>query len=156
MVINKKNKGGGFSVSPLTATLLLVGVAVIAIMGIFVWLRAVDIEQAQKFGVPLPEKCNEVLFSATLSSNNVILKNEGTVPIYGITLEISKDGKEVKRFLKSKEGGVDAAGEESLPAIVEDLSGKIESVVVVPVILGKTSDEIGRLYTCTNQGQALI
>jgi len=143
--------------SPLVATALLVLVAASAVFLVFYFTKSVSNDQIQKFGESAEDACNKISFVPILSGENILLNNQGTVPIYAINLEILKGGTRVVRFLRPKDGLVDVNEQDSVTASVQDLSGNIESMAVVPVILGQsTVTGTTKVYPCTSQGKALI
>ena len=153
MVKNNMKKRG---LSPLIATVLLVAIAVIALGLIFVWFNTIKTEQIQKFGIPIGEQCNKLDFKIELSSNKITIENNGEISIYGINLEINKDGDIITRFLRPQDGFIGSKESDFVTATTADLSGKIESIVAVPVILGETSSGEGKLNPCLDRAEILL
>ena len=154
MRLDRKDKRG---ISPLVATALLIIVAAAAIFLIFSWTRNVSNEAIEKFGGPVEDACSKISFTSSLSGENILIKNTGTVPIYAINLEIVKSGVRVVRFLRPKDGLIDLDEADSVTASVQDLSGSIDAMAVIPVILGKSANTgITRVYPCIGQGKTLL
>lgn len=154
MILGKKGKRG---ISPLVATALLILIAAAAVILIFYWTRTVSTEKIEKFGAPIEDSCNQVIIIPTLSGESVLINNQGTIPIYAINLEIVKDGSKIVRFLRPKEGIIDTNTTESITVSIQDISGNINSLKAVPVILGKSTDTgITKVYPCLNQSKSLI
>jgi len=143
--------------SPLMATILLVAVAIIAFAAIFMWVNTISVEKVQKFGAPAEDSCAQLSFVPTLSSNSILINNQGPITIYAIDLRIVKDGNEFTRFLRPKDGFIEGGEVDSVTASVEDLTGLIEKVDAVPIILGQgTQSQATKAYTCESQAKALI
>lgn len=150
----KTNKRG---ITPLVATIILTVVILIALISVFIWFRTLTLEELEKFGNPIENACQDISFSVSISRNKFIINNTGTVPIYGINLEIVKDGADVAKFLRPEDKIIEPAESETLTASATDVSGKIERIVLVPVILGKVKGtESEKLYTCLDQGQIVL
>lgn len=150
-------RAGHKGLSPLMATILLVAVAIIAFAAIFMWVSIVSVEKVQKFGAPAEDSCAQLSFVPTLSSNYIIINNQGPITIYAIDLRISKDGQTFTRFLRPKDGFIQGGEIDSVSASVEDLTGFVERADVVPVILGQgTQSQATKAYTCEGQAKALI
>ena len=144
-------------VSPLAATALLIGVAIVAFVLIFFWFKALSTEQIEKFGSPIQDSCQKLAFEITQTGTAIAIDNKGAVAISGINLVITREGETVTRFLRSKDGVIDAGEEDFVVATIADLSGLIERLEVVPVILGEgstTGQE--KLHTCAEQRKSLI
>ena len=154
MIFNKKDKRG---ISPLVATALLIFIAATAIFLVFSWTKNVSEEAIEKFGEPAEDACNKISFESSVLGERIMIENKGTVPIYALNLEILKSGTRVVRFLKPQDGLIDPAEEDFVTASAQDLSGSIESIAVIPIILGKSVNTgLSRIYPCTSKGRALI
>jgi len=153
MVRIKGKKG----LSPLGATVILVAVAVIIIALLFVWMKNVEKEEIEKFNLPARDICQKIGISAELSGTTISITNRGGIPIYGINIEIVRDGEITTRFLRTRDGLIESGETDSIKLTTSDLSGQIDELAVVPLILGeskKTGDK--RLHTCSNQGDKIF
>jgi len=76
--MNKKN-----AISPLVATVLLVGLSVASAALIYVWLQGFISEQTQKNNAPLERSCESLRYSSEISDDGktLTINNEGNVPI---------------------------------------------------------------------------
>jgi flagellin-like protein len=140
------NKKG---VSPVIATVLLIGMVVVLALIVFVWMQALAQETVTKFGDENIElACDDVAIDAGYSASTRMLTitNSGNVPIYKISMKISEVGRYYTE--KIEEGwqkyGLDTG--QSFTGEV-DLSGA-EEVVLIPVLLGNTEDGKKRTHTC--------
>ncbi|MFC1686133.1 archaellin/type IV pilin N-terminal domain-containing protein [Nanoarchaeota archaeon] len=148
------NKKG---LTPLAATILLVVLAIIAIGLIFVWVSTLKTEQIHKFGLPIEEQCDKISFVSLLSGNKIMVNNTGELIIYGINLEIDKDNRNINKFLRTRDGTISPNENEEVVVPVSDVSGKINKMLVTPVLLGKGSTTgLEKLHSCSNKAQNLV
>ena len=104
-----KNKKG---VSPLIATVILVGIAIVIFGIVFFWLRNLVSEQVQKFDDPIETQCQKVIFSAKAEGDNIYLNNQGNLPIVGLNVKIkTAAGKTMSEPTMTSLDGVISAGE---------------------------------------------
>jgi flagellin-like protein len=75
------NKRG---VSPVIATVLLIGIVIVIGLIIFLWLRGLTQEAVFKFDQNIELTCNDVKFSSSYSSGTLTISNTGNVAIYDI------------------------------------------------------------------------
>ena len=89
-----RNKG----LSPVIATVLLVGVVVVSGLIIFTWFRGLTQEAVTKFDQNIQLVCNDVKFEAEYSSDGTLaISNTGNVPIFGFDIkESSESGSSTK------------------------------------------------------------
>jgi flagellin-like protein len=151
----KRGKNG---VSPVIATVLLIGMVIAIALIVFLWFRGMVGETITKFeGTNIQLVCADVQFDVSLSGNSVYLSNLGNVPIYNMKVKMSGQGSyetsEIKDLLSSEEdktawgnglnqGGV-FSGNLNLPE-------GTESITLIPVLIGN-SDKGKRTYTCEDQ-----
>ncbi len=154
----RKSKVEREGLSPLMATFLLVIVAAAALSAVFFWTRTVEVERLEKFGAPIEDACLRLSFSASLSSQDILIENSGEVPIYAINMVVVRDEGEKVVFLRPKDGIIDPTEKDSVTASVLDLSGRIESITIVPIIVGESIDEFStnKLYTCVGQRRQVL
>ena len=148
---NKKRNSKG--ISPIIATVLLIGIALVAFIFILAWTRGFIKESVSKFSEPIENSCSRVSFTSTISddSQTVYINNQGNVPIYGFNVELSSLGKTSTQFIRPADGTAYAGASDSIGV---DMSGK--SVSIVPVLLGQgQSSGAAKLYPCTTQSQTL-
>ena len=147
-----KNKIDKKAISPLVATIMLVGLAIVAFIFIFTWTRGMISEQTQKFSEPIENWCGKVAFEATLDGNVVYVNNMASVPIYGMNMELSSKGGKTVKFVRSSDGIIDPAESDS---VTLDLSSA-EKIRAIPVLLGvgRNSGK-GKIYACSNSAKVL-
>ncbi|OIO43847.1 hypothetical protein AUJ64_01615 [Candidatus Pacearchaeota archaeon CG1_02_39_14] len=132
--------------SPVVATVLLVSVVIVLALIIFLWARGFLSERVQKFDSAIELSCDNVDFVAgvTPDRENLDLKNNGNVPIYGVIVkEIGRGSVEVKEVF----GSTLNVGESREIDIRELDIGSAERLLVVPILLGKSGSERVS-YTC--------
>lgn len=151
MVLNNKNKKG---VSPVIATVLLIGMVVVLALIVFVWMRALARETITKFdGENIELSCDKVSIDADYSSSSGILTvtNNGNTPIYRLKMKIEEVGRERTEIITEDDQwpkfGIDAGMTYSSEAYALDISGS-EEVVLIPVLLGNTDDGKKKTFTC--------
>lgn len=155
-----KNKKG---VSPVIATVLLIGMVVVLALIVFVWMRALAQETVTKFGSENIElACDDVSFEASYDSGVLSVSNIGSVPIFQLSVKVSKLGSHTTMAIKhtsSEEYNWPRYGlntGEIYSEAVSGLSGA-EEIKVIPVLLGNAEDGKKRTYTCSeNFGYRVI
>jgi len=84
---------GKKGLSPVIATVLLIGVTVMMGVIIFLWFNNMRQETITKFdGTNVESICEEVRFEASYSGGNLYISNKGNVPIYNMNLKKSGEG----------------------------------------------------------------
>jgi len=137
-------------VSPLIATILLIGIAIVMFVIIFMWLRGMVTEQYEKFGQPLETVCQKVTFTATKDANNIYINNQGSVPIIGILpkVEVNKRITAERLVVRPLDSVIEIAEIDPVP--IENMR-RVKSIIntsgakitVTPVIQAK-SKKTGR------------
>ncbi len=87
-----KRHGRRKGLSPVIATVLLIGIVVVAGLIVFTWFRGFTQEAVTKFDQNAQLVCNEIEFKASLSGNVLSITNLGNVPIYGFMLKYGDEG----------------------------------------------------------------
>jgi len=130
-MMKRKIEQGG--ISPIMATILLVGIAIVAFVFVFVWSKGFSQETILKFNGPIENSCVNVLFDGSISddSQQIYINNMGEVPIYGFNVNTVSEGTPV--FVRPADGNIYAGESDSL---IIDLSGA-EKVSIIPVLLGE-------------------
>ncbi len=137
-----KDKRG---ISPVIATVLLIGMVVVIGIIIFLWFKGMTQESITKFGgTNIDLVCGDIAFDASYSSGTLYITNDGNVPIYGMKLKLSYDRGydtlNLDGFQGLNQGG----------AFSGDISsdvGSATSITLIPVLLG-TSDSGQKTYVC--------
>jgi len=139
------------AISPVIATVLLISLVVVLASIIFLWARAFIPETIQKFDSPIADSCASVVFEASYSNGVVTIQNNGNVPIYSIQVGIKK--------------GFSIEYNEVAPATI--VLGEMEryevsgisagdELIIVPVLLGKTSSGELKGYACSDENAKII
>ncbi|MEK6945837.1 MAG: archaellin/type IV pilin N-terminal domain-containing protein [Nanoarchaeota archaeon] len=156
---NKKR----FGVSPVIATVLLVAMTVVIALIVFIWFRQIGKETIMKLGENVELVCGDVSFRAEYVNNQLLIVNEGNIPIYGIVLKVGKNRGFQTYDLRNdipSSGWKDSGLLQGGSFISQDLSAEIsgaDSLVVVPVLLGE-SDKGERTHVCDEKqfGQEVV
>jgi len=165
---NKKFSQSNFSaknrkgVSPIIATVLLIGL-VIALGGVtFVWFQSFTHEAVTKFeGENIELVCGDVHFEAGYSSNgNLAISNTGNVPIFSFNVQINSGAgayttDEIINLVGNwpkiglRQGGVFSGD------ISSSTSGATQ-IIIIPILRGTVSNGEERSFTCGDQyGQSI-
>jgi len=131
------------SISQLVATVLLIVITIALAAIIFFWVFGFVKEKIEKFGRPIEEVCQEVVFEATLQASSdeeyyIYVTNNGNVNINDFTLKIYSMGETTSNTIGG--GGV-LAGESKkmLTLQVRDWPGIDDpeaEITIIPVLLG--------------------
>ncbi|MBN2880416.1 type IV pilin [Candidatus Woesearchaeota archaeon] len=138
-----KNKRG---ISPVIATVLLVAIVIVIALIVFSWVRSMNEEAITKFdGTNIKLICEEVVVDGSYSSGFIYLSNTGNVPIYQLKAKVESAGayETVPLTEGWPEGGLLQGGTYSGPISVTG-----EKMLLIPVLIGTTSDNQERAYTC--------
>ena len=136
-------------VSPVIATVLLIGLVMVITLIIFLWFKGLTQEAIVKFDKNVELVCDEVKFEADYSNGILSISNIGNVPIYGIKVKISESGNYETKGLNDlsewpKEGlnqGRTFSGD------ISANTASADSVTLTPVLVG-SSESGERTYTC--------
>ena len=143
--------------SPVIATILLIGIVVVIALIVFLWIRGLTEEAITKFdGENVKLVCDKVRFDAEYSSSTetVYISNTGNVPIYQMKARLSGGGSYETVLVEDDwpETGLNPGGPYSGSL---DVSGS-EKIVLIPVLIGKTDSGAKRSYTCEeSQGKEI-
>jgi flagellin-like protein len=141
-----KKKG----VSPIIATVLLIGMVVALALIIFVWIRSFTRETVTKFEDENIElACNKVDIQASYSAGDLSISNIGNVPIFNMRVRLITPGGYITKSLKDLEIGWPNVGLNPGDTFLGTI-GSAEEIIVIPVLLGN-SDKGKRTFACENQ-----
>ncbi len=144
-----KNRG----VSQLIATVLLIVLVIIIAIIILLWARGFVKEAITKNNEAIELTCRKAEIKAQYSTatNTVIISNEGNIPVYGAVIKMKKRW----RTKVSDVNGVMLAPGDSGEVYVGDVSN-YKTLIVVPVLLGKTESGKNKVYTCPDSTGVII
>ncbi|PIO08614.1 hypothetical protein COU59_00905 [Candidatus Pacearchaeota archaeon CG10_big_fil_rev_8_21_14_0_10_34_12] len=150
-----KKRGSDFigrkkAVSPVIATVLLIGMVIVIGLIVFLWAKGFTQEAITKFDKNVDLVCNEVQFQASYSSGTLGVTNIGNVPIYNIKVKIVSDGSYQEKDMRDlstnwKTAGLNP-GRTFSGQVSTSLSGA-NSITLIPVLVG-SSDAGERAFTC--------
>lgn len=148
------NKRG---ISSVVATILLVSLVLVAAALIFVWLRGLVAENAEKNGQSLNRACDNVKFlvertTVVGSDMQIKITNSGEMPIYSFNVEYKYTGGESNTMvLNSSVDSYSVNSDVSLP-----MSGTVQKIIFKPMLQGKIKGkEMNKVITCIDIGQVL-
>ncbi|HLF53935.1 MAG TPA: archaellin/type IV pilin N-terminal domain-containing protein [Candidatus Nanoarchaeia archaeon] len=144
------NKKG---LSPVIATVLLVSLVLVLASIIFLWARAFIPEKVQKFDSPVEDSCKNVVFEAAYGAGTVTVQNNGNVPIYGIQVGV-RTGGSLDYVEVSQASTIVAGGSGHFTLYGSSAEGK--ELLIVPVLLGKTSNGELRAFACGSDSAKTI
>jgi len=153
------------AVSPLVATILLIGMVVVAFAIIYAWSKGFISEELEKFGEPIDVACHKVAFDVQVSAKGegiyeLVISNRGNIGINEINIKATQGGKSIIKALPlSPEGGLIEKG--GTAVISFDLKkfgfDFFDTIDVTPVLLGKVSKGknvgITKLYLCKEEAK---
>jgi len=149
--IIKRKKG----VSPMVSTVLLIMIVIIIAIIILIWGRGWIKEKLLKFNKPIENVCPDVSIKPFVNPDNSYgFTNTGNIPIYQVDLKITKKGSSsVTRIDKSINPGASVILGNDYDLVI---SGNIEEIKIIPVLLGKTSSGKQKQYTCPEQTAVVV
>lgn len=138
----KRGKG----VSPVIATVLLIGMVLVIALIIFLWIRGFTDESITKFDNQNIELvCGKVNFEAEFKENTLHISNTGNIPIHNMLAKISKSGNHQTIDLGDNGfGGMDQGVAQSVSC--PQCTGS-DSIVLIPVLRGE-SNKGPRTFQC--------
>ncbi|MCR4327202.1 MAG: hypothetical protein NUV46_01325 [Nanoarchaeota archaeon] len=136
--------------SPVIATVLLIAIVVIIALIVFLWLRGITGEAITKFdGKNVQLVCDEVMFNAEYSGGNIYISNIGNVPIYRFKAKVSGEGSHSTVIVGEGDSEWPKDGLNQGGTYSGNLSAaNANSILLIPVLIGKTQSEEKKSYTC--------
>lgn len=145
-------KRGKKGISPIIATVLLVGIVVVIGVIIFLWLRSFVKEEGTKFGKNIKLVCPDVEFEADYSNGQLVVSNIGNVPIFRVKIKEYKAGGFQTKDITEVSSDWFATGlkqGEVFSGSIGDISG-VTKIRVIPILLGSTGKG-EKVFTCEDQ-----
>ena len=140
-----KRKG----VSPIIATVLLIGMVVALALIIFVWMRSFTRETITKFDDENIElACNRIEFQASYVGGNIAVSNIGNVPIYDMRVKESTAGGYTTESIRDSDEWPRTGLNPGDATSVGGFSG--DEITVMPILLGN-SENGKRTFVCEGQ-----
>ncbi|MFH0831542.1 MAG: archaellin/type IV pilin N-terminal domain-containing protein [archaeon] len=139
-------------VTPIIATVLLIGLTVALAIIIFAWTRGFITEQIEKFGKSVDQACEELSYDAEIvpagaNVYDLYLSNRGNIPIYAVDIKKIGPGKSQidRRTITIAEG-------QSVKEAITLERSVYDTVLVMPVILGNARGAANKkAYACPQQ-----
>jgi len=142
-------------ISPVIATLLLVGMVVVSALIVFVWIRGFTEETVTKFGGENIElACEKVNFEASYSNGELSVVNIGNVPIYDLNIKVSSVGSYNTEKASDISGNWPEIGLNQGQSFSGSISMNINSgdeITLTPILRGQTSGGGEKTYSCEEQ-----
>ena len=150
-------------ISPIIATMLLIGIVVILAIIIFLWLKGFTREVVTKnlgFGEKNIELvCEDVVMTSSYDSsttvNKVYISNNGNAPIYGVNIKrIFTDGGYDTVKVLSGEEYISIKQGKTIPLSTGTGTNtqldilNVKRIIVIPVLLGNSDSGGTKEYTC--------
>ena len=143
------------ALSPVVATVLLIAMVIVIALIVFLWFRSLTGEQITKFGgTNIQLVCGDVYFEASYSgsSDELLIRNSGNVPIYNFKVKVEGDGSYTTSDLKDLSPEWDSNYETGLNQGMSFsgeviLSGSPSQITLIPVLIGDT-DKGKKTYVC--------
>ena len=138
--------------SPVIATVLLVGLVVVSGLIVFMWFRGLTQEAVLKFDQNIQLACGDVQFDARYSNGEIAISNIGNVPIYGFKVKTQGPGGfDTKDIIEYKQdwddegdgliqGETASVGVPGIPAGSE--------VTLIPILVGTSQKGAQASFTC--------
>jgi FlaG/FlaF family flagellin (archaellin) len=127
------NKKG---LSPAIATVLLISLALILATLIFIWASSLIKEKNQKFGEPIENACDDIVFIAEAYGGKLHVANKGKVPIQGFEIKKKTEGsiENLGTIEETKTLGEGESYEYSLGDMLINID--TTELIVTPIIYG--------------------
>jgi flagellin-like protein len=151
--MNALFRGKKRAVSPVIATVLLIGMTIVIGSILFLWLRGFTQEAVTKFDKNVDLVCNEVQLQASYSTDGTLgISNVGNVPIYNIKVKVSDAGSgsfetmDIKDLSENwKASGLNPG--RTFSGNVNSYVSGAESITLIPVLIGSSASG-EKAFTC--------
>lgn len=139
-------------ISPVIATILLVGIVIVIALIVFMWVKGVQKETCTKFdGRNVDLVCGDVEFAADYSGGNLQISNNGNIPIYSLKVKVVKGGSYETYDIGTMASSWPGIGLNTGSAFSGNISGYVsgaETILVTPVLMATCQNEGEKAYTC--------
>jgi flagellin-like protein len=145
--------------SPVIATVLLVGLVVVSGLIIFTWFRGLTQEAITKFDQNIQIVCKDISFDARYSATDgkLAISNVGNIPIFGFKVKISDSSgfqtTDITEYANWPDGGLNQGGATSV-----DLGSVSGDITLIPVLAGVSQKGAQASFTCDEKlyGQQVL
>jgi flagellin-like protein len=147
---------GKRGITPVIATVLLIGVVMALSLIVFFWFRGFTQESITKFGGQNVQIIcmNDVSFKASYSptDGSLSISNTGNVPIYSFDVQIDKasgeySSSELKDMVTTWPTNGMGQGAAQIFSIKGEVAGASD-IILTPILIGSTSGGEKKQYTC--------
>jgi len=144
----KKRERKKRGLSPVIATVLLIGIVVVIALIVFTWFRGFTQEAVTKFDQNAQLVCNDIEFKATLSGGSMSIVNLGNIPIYSMLVKMSGTSGFETRDLKEltenwPDGGLNVGG-----AFEGNFNEEREEILLIPILRGNSQKGGEASFAC--------
>ena len=137
-------------ISPIIATVLLVAIVIVVILIIFLWTKGFLTESIEKQGRSAEQACSEIKLEVSCGLGSAQLINIGNIDVYQLDLR-KKDSSGNSEIQHSDEGVIIGGSKEiALLDSNGDPENCPETMEVIPLIIGSSTDGENVAYTCVN------
>lgn len=141
-------------VSPIIATVLLIGMVVALALIVFVWIRSFTRETITKFEDENIElACDRIEIQASYSNGDLSVVNIGNVPIFDMRVKLVDAGGYTTENLKGEEGWPDVGLNPGDASLVGGFFA--DEIKIIPILLGN-SDTGKKTFACENQEYVVL
>lgn len=139
--------------SPVIATVLLVGLVVVSGLIIFTWFRGLTQEAVTKFDQNIQLVCSDVSFEAGYSAtqNKLAISNIGNIPIWGFKVKLSGasgfETTDISEYANWPEGGLNQGGAVEVN-LINGVPAGTTDMILVPVLIGTSQKGAQASFTC--------
>lgn len=140
-------------VSPVIATVLLIGMVIVLGMIIFLWMRSLAQETITKFeGENIELACDDVQIEASRIGDQLSISNIGNVPIYDFNIKLTYPGsyetKKASDLFGDDWRGLNSGG---IFSSYSDDVANADELTLIPVLLGKGESGNQKTFTCNEK-----
>jgi FlaG/FlaF family flagellin (archaellin) len=140
------------AVSPVIATVLLIGLVMVIALIIFLWFKGLTQEAITKFDKNVELVCDDVKFEADYSGGILSISNIGNIPIYGIKVKISESEDYETKGLNDLSEWPNAGLNQgrTFSGDISSNTANADSITLIPVLVG-SSESGERTHTCDEE-----
>jgi len=141
-------------VSPVIATVLLVGMVVVLGLIIFLWMKSFTKETITKFGGENIELvCNDVNLIISRVGDQLTISNNGNVPVYDVQINFKESGSHNSTnardfFSNWPSSGLDNGG---IFSGNDSAIESAESLIITPILIGSSESGSEKIYVCNEK-----
>jgi len=139
--------------SPVIATVLLVGLVVVSGVIMFAWFRGLTQEAVTKFDQNIQLVCKDVRFDVSYDDEELALSNIGNIPIYEFNVKVSGEGgyetKSIKELTDSGEWPADGLPQGGAVSVSVNFEGPSpDKIILTPTLVGTSQKGTQTSFTC--------